>query len=360
MSQTIVAIDARLIAGTGTGDSTYWTGLLYGFSKLQLPFHILLFTDKPRPANVPDVEGIEWVFLPSSNSRIWSLAKFPLAARKRGAKVFHTQYSMSPLVGDRGVTTIHDVSFFIGPEWFQPQDRVILQRTVPAAAKRAAKIITVSDTSRREIEQYIPLAKRKVVVIPNACPPWIEFVDRHRAREIIAREFGIESPYVFTLGTQWPRKNMQLAVDAVNLLPRDLLHQLLVTGKAGTDHVRLGQRSRALGYVDERLLGALYAGADLYLAPSRHEGFGIPVLEAYRCGCPVLSSSGGALPEIAALAGLVEPTWTADHWAKTIEALLRAPSTLQNMRDRGIEQEKRFTWEIAARKTLAVYDEVAR
>lgn len=359
MSLAVVAIDARLIGGNGTGDSTYWTGLLHGFSKLQLPLQILLFTDKPRPTSVPEVEGIEWVLLPGSNSRLWSLAKFPLAARKRGARVFHTQYSMSPLVGDRGITTIHDVSFFIGPEWFLPQDRLILQKTVPAAAKRAAKIITVSETSRREIEQFVPLAKRKTVVIPNACPPWINAMPVDEARQVVRREFGVSGSYIFTLGTQWPRKNMQLALDAVEKLPERFTHQILVTGKPGTDCLALGRRAKALGYVDERLLAALYTAADLYLAPSRHEGFGIPILEAYRCGCPVLSSSGGALPELATLAGVVEPTWDSSHWSTTIASLLDSPSTISTMRAKGVEQEKRFSWETAARKTIAVYAEVA-
>ena len=360
MNPTTVAIDARLIGGTSTGDSTYWTGLLHGFSKLSLPFQILLISDKPKPIGVPDVENIDWLTLPSSNSRLWSLVRFPLAARKRGAKAIHTQYTMSPLVGDRGITTIHDVSFLIGPQWFPARDAAILKQTVPAAIRRAAKVITVSETSRSEIERLIPIAKGKTVVTANACPPWIVAIGREEARKVVATQFGINSPYVLTLGTKWPRKNMQLATDAVELLPSDIPNQLMITGKAGWGELKVGKRAKALGYVDERYLSALYAAADLYLAPSRHEGFGIPVLEAFRCGCPVMASTGGALPEVVGDAGIVEGSWDAKAWSQTMEGLLRSPSKLDELREKGYVRERLFSWEIAARKTLAVYSEVAQ
>ncbi len=286
------------------------------------------------------------------------MVSFPLAARRLGAKAFHTQYSMSPLVGDRGITTIHDVSFFIGPSWFSASDRAILQKTVPSAVKRAAKVITVSESSRKEIEQFIPQAKGKVIVTALACPPWIERMPREQATSVMREKFGETGPYILTLSTQWPRKNMQLAIDAVEGLPSDKPHRLLLTGKAGWGGINPGKRSKSLGYVEQHFLSAIYSAADLYLCPSRHEGFGLPVLEAFHSGCPVLASSGGSLPEVVANAGVIEPSWEANQWTKTILGLLNNPSKLDEMRGRGYEVERLYTWESTARRTITAYSEV--
>jgi len=270
----------------------------------------------------------------------------------------HVQYSLSPLAGRRGITTVHDISFLVGPEWFRAKDRALMSVTVPASVRRAAKVITVSETSRAEIEQLIPAGRGKTVAIPNACPPWIETVDPATARARVAAELGLSAPYLLTVGTRWPRKNMRLAVDAASGLAPALPHRLIVTGKAGWGDQELGPRGLASGYVDNALLSCLYSAADLYLAPSRHEGFGIPVLEAFRCGCPVLSSAGGALPEVVADAGVVEPSWEAADWARRIESLVGDPGTLADLRQRGWARERRFTWEEAARLTLDAYEGV--
>ena len=359
-NQRIIALDARLVKGTSTGDSSYWSSLIEGFASQKDDPKFLLLADSERPPALELDSRFEWVKIPARSSRWWSLVSFPLAARRRGAQVIHTQYSMSPLVGKIGVTTIHDISFLIGPEWFKPKDRIILSKTVPASARRAAKIITVSQTSKAEIEKAIPGSVGKVAVTPLASPSWIRRVDRLTALDSVKTQLGVEPPFVLTVGTRWPRKNMQLAVDAVNGLDNSFKQRLVVTGKAGWGETALGSRGQAVGYVDPETLSCLYSAADLYLAPSRHEGFGIPVMEAFRCGCPVLCSCGGALPEVAGDAALVETSWEPEGWTRAIAGLLNDPSKLDALRGRGLKREKLFSWADTARKTLDVYREVAR
>lgn len=351
MSQNTVAIDARLVAGTSTGDSSYWTGLLHGLSKLDLDLRFLLISNATKPQGIPESPNFSWVELPARSSRWWSYVAFPLKARKLGARAIHTQYSLSPLVGNMGITTIHDVSFFIGPEWFKPRDRMILSKTVPASVKRARKVIGVSKTCVGEIEKYIPAAKGKTVPIYNGLPPWVEPVEQLGP---ILERLGVTGPYLLTVGTQWPRKNMQLAMDAARQVEG---YKLVVTGKAGWGEQAEGSNVIPTGYVDNKDLCALYSGASLYLAPSRHEGFGIPVIEAFACGCPVLCSTGGALPEVAGDSGVVEPTWDAGHWAETIRGLLADSSKLAELRRRGFERVKMFDWVESARQTANVYRE---
>ena len=360
MTEPAIAIDARLVAGASTGDSTYWTSLIQAFLRQSSDARLLLFSNASRPEIIPETRTISWIQVSARSSRWWSYVSFPLAARRHRANVVHTQYSLSPLVTRGGVTTVHDVSFLIGPEWFKPRDRAILSRTVPASCRRASRIIAVSEKCRQEIERFIPTAAGKTRVVCNACPDWIHRVPPESAREIVRQKTGVTEPYMLTVGTRWPRKNMALALDAAALLPAQIPHRLVVTGKPGWGEERLGERGVAVGYVDTDTLSALYSAADLYLAPSRHEGFGIPVLEAFRCGCPVLCSSGGALPEVAGDAAVVATSWEPADWAESIRLLLGDPSKIEDLKKRGTERERSFTWDLAARQTLDVYREAAR
>ncbi len=344
-----VALDARLVSGTNTGDSSYWTGLLHGLAHLEPNLRYLLFSNAPKPPGIPESPAFEWVHLPAKTSRWWSFVSFPLRARKMGARAIHTQYSLSPLVGDRGITTIHDVSFFIGPEWFKPRDRLILQKSIPASVHRARKVIAVSKTCQSEIESYIPAAKGKTVAIYNGLPPWVR---QDPDPSPTLNRLGIQPPYLLTVGTRWPRKNMNLAVEAASQAGA----KLVITGKSGWGEETAG--AQASGYVSNEDLCALYSGAALYLAPSRHEGFGIPVVEAFACGCPVICSTGGALPEVAGDAAVVEPTWDPAHWADTIKALLADSSKLDDLRKRGLARAKQFDWIESARQTAEIYREV--
>lgn len=348
MTEPTIAIDARLAGGTSTGDSAYWSGLLFGLSRSQWNARFLLFSNVAKPPSIPESEKFKWIELHARGSRWWSWVQFPLAARKAGAGAIHTQYSLSPLVGQRGLTTVHDVSFLIEPEWFRPRDRLLLQRFVPASCRRAARVLTVSETSKSEIERLIPFARGKTQVTPLACPIHIDSEARV--------EVSLPRPYLLTVGTRWPRKNMRLAVEAA----AGTSFPLVVTGKPGWGEETIPDRVTATGYVDAETLSALYRNAALYLAPSFHEGFGLTLLEAFACGCPVLCSSGGALPEIAGDAAIVMGSWESSAWARTIEEVMRDSSKLDDLRKRGRERLGAFSWDKTARLTMEAYEQVAR
>ena len=162
------------------------------------------------------------------------------------------------------------------------------------------------------------------------------------AERTVREELGIDGPYLLTVGTRWPRKNMRLAIEAAGALPVSIPHRLVVTGKAGWGELPPNDRTVFTGYVSDEELTALYQCADLYLAPSLHEGFGIPLLEAWACGCPVLCSSGGALPEIAGGAAEVMQSWEARDWADRIAELLSDSSKLGLLRERGLKRLGEF------------------
>jgi glycosyltransferase involved in cell wall biosynthesis len=357
MGRPLIALDATLAFGSNTGDSAYWNGLIEGLSATESEFDFLLLSDLPAPQEIAGKPNLLWRQLRGKRGRWFSAVTMPMAARQAGARAYHTQYTLSPLA-KRGITTIHDVSFFVGPEWFRPRDRFLMQRTVPASARRASRVITVSETSKRDIVRYLAVRPEQVCVTYNAAAEHFKHIPMQQ-RTPVLRKLGIDYPYLLCVGTRWPRKNMQLAIDAVNLLPEDLEHRLVIVGPAGWGEEAAGGRIFTTGYLDSADLPAVYSGASLFLYPSRYEGFGIPMVEAFACGTPVLSSTGGSLPEISGGAADVIDNWSPEGWAARIRVLLRDSSNLALMRERGLERARDFSWEETARRTLDVYREVA-
>ncbi|MCG9896191.1 MAG: glycosyltransferase family 4 protein, partial [Fimbriimonadaceae bacterium] len=308
-----LALDARLIGAGSTGDSVYWEGLLSGLASIPCDgLRLLLLSNVPAPAGVPMPPGAEWVVVPG-RGRWWSLAAFPTAARRLGADLAHVQYSASPLL-TRFVTTVHDVSFLIGPEWFRPRDRFLLSRSVPATMRRAAQVLTVSQTSAGEIERLAGIPRARITVTPNALNPRFRSLSPEEGAARRDR-LGLTEPYVLTASTRWPRKNMILAIQTVEGLPARLPHRLALAGRSGWGREEPGVRTLRLGYLDFDDLSAAYQGAAAYLCPSLHEGFGLPLLEAFAAGCPALVSSGGALPEVAGGAAEVMADWAPESWS---------------------------------------------
>ncbi len=348
-----VAIDARLLGGTSTGDSTYWTCLVPALLEEDPALELVLVSNAPvLVGGSPFEHARARIVVHPSPGRAFSLVHLPRLAREAGVHLLHVQYAVPPLARLPVVTTIHDVSFLLAPHWFRPRDRVLLTLGARAAARRATRILTVSETSAGEIARTLPAAAGRIDVALNARPPWVVPPPREERLATLAR-LGIAGPYLLTVGTRWARKNLDLAVAAAELLPADLPHRLVVTGKDGGS-AGLGGRGLATGYVANTDLGALYAGADLYLAPSLHEGFGIPLLEAFRCGCPVLATGRGAMAEVAGDAAEMVPP-EAEFWASAIGGLLRDPDRTRTLRERGLRRERGFTWAASARATLASY-----
>lgn len=349
-----VAIDARLIGGTSTGDSTYWTCFLDAFVNNFPDAELVCISNQERPEGVPFLEKTSWLHVPAKSSRWWSMVSLPLAARRAGANILHGQYGISPLAKN-GITTVHDVSFMIQPSWFSPQDHALLKTGVGLSARFAKRLITVSETSKSEIDRYFPVASTKTRVAYNACPPWVQSANNDDVGQT-KRRLGLDGKYFLTVGTNWARKNMKLAVQATAELAKEIGLKLVVTGKQGAE--LNAEHVVSTGYVDTETLSALYTGAEIYLAPSLHEGFGIPIVEAMRCGTPVICGPGGAMPEVAGTAGFVMPDYDVETWAKAIRKLSGDPSKLSDLSTRGIEREKEFSWERSARAHYDIYREV--
>jgi alpha-1,3-rhamnosyl/mannosyltransferase len=237
---------------------------------------------------------------------------------------------------------------------------------IALAARRARKILTISEYSKREIVRHLGVPAEKIAVVYPAVR-----ADRFRsglpAAEIEAarKKFGIHRPYIFYTGNHEARKNLPALLRAYrDLLPRRW--QLVIGGRLdarrnsfyeqAADLVATGD-VRFCGEIHEPDLPLLYAGAEVFVFPSSYEGFGLPPLEAMACGAPVICSDATSLPEVVGDAAVLVPPGDVSALHAALELVLSSPGLRQELRERGLARVRRFSWDRAAREVLALYEQ---
>lgn len=278
-----------------------------------------------------------------------------------GVDVFHaTHHLRNPPRRVPLTSTLHDMTCWLMPQLHSKANVAATRWFGEHIAGRAAGLIAVSESTRRDAIDILDLAPERVTVIHPGVPD--SYFEVTAAEVLAARQrLALEKPYVLFVGTIEPRKNVPLLLDAWAALPPGLREEfeLVLAGPVGwADRVtvarlRAGQEGvRYLGYVGEVDLPGLTAGAVLLAYPSLYEGFGFPVAEAMAAGVPVLTSDVSSLPEIAGEAALLVDPESLDEVRKGLERLLASPAMRERLGGAGRKRAREFRWDLTARKSL--------
>ncbi|HEV8318075.1 MAG TPA: glycosyltransferase [Vicinamibacterales bacterium] len=368
-----IAFDGSTLRPGRTGVGYYTEHLLHHLVAETRDDELIVVSNRPIDTTRPLPSHVR-VITPSWHlpRMVWLQAMAPRVLERLGPDVGHFTNGMVPLGSTvPTVVTIHDISLTLYPR-YHPLRRVLLNRPlVNLATRRADAIITVSETAKREIVRLYGLEPSRVHVVHEAAAPSFKPIADSAQIERVRRQYRLPDRFVLYVGTIEPRKNLPTLFDAFarRWKSGDLPHQLVCVGPYGWLSRDLEQRLERLqvaravsftGYVPFDDLPVLYSLAEMFVYPSVYEGFGLPVVEAMACGTPVITGPVAALTEVGGDALERVEQLDAELLGDAMVALARNREHRERLRRLGLERAEQFSWQRAARETLAVYREVAR
>lgn len=257
---------------------------------------------------------------------------------------------------------IHDLVWKIYPETLQkhgPLDNWFIRRNM----KRADLLMAVSDNTKKDMRELLGIRK-EIITLHNAADRGVFYQADAKSVARVKKKFGITKQYILSVCTLEPRKNLATLLDAYGLMKsRDRYHLVLV-GMSGWKNTGLfslieGHAAKdniiITGYIDREDLAPLYTGAALFVYPSLYEGFGLPLLEAMQCGCPVISSTASSLPEVVGDAGILVEPMDLKGLAASMERLLAAKTQRAALGKKGLARARIFSWEQSALRLLEIF-----
>jgi glycosyltransferase involved in cell wall biosynthesis len=260
--------------------------------------------------------------------------------------------NLAPLAWGRNVVVMHDSSVWRYPASFSRLYSASHRALEAVTARRALRVITVSEFSKRELVDVLGLDGDRVAVIHNGVGPRF---DPHADPGPVRRRYGLGRPYVLTVGTADQRKNLGVLEQLASSLAGEGVDVVWAGGNRA--YLPGGATSagvRGLGYVSDPELPGLYAGALAFVLPSRYEGFGLTCLEAMACGTPVVAADKAALPETCGEAALLVDPDDADAFVGAAVSAAFDQELRQRLRKAGVRRAAQFSWDKAAQATDAL------
>lgn len=272
-------------------------------------------------------------------------------------------YALPLICPTRSIVTVHDLSFFLYPQAFNPGNRLYLRLMTRLAAQRADAVLAVSEHTRQDVLRLLNVPADRVHAVPNGIDSTFRPLPTPQVRRFRA-ENQLPEQFILCISTIEPRKNLATLIRAYAALG-NTQYKLVIGGGRGwryesifalVEELGLEDRVCFPGFVAHSDLPYWYNTADVFVFPSIYEGFGLPPLEAMACGTPVIASNASSLPEVVGSAGLlVEPT-DVTALADAIQQVISKPELAASMAAQGLARAGGFSWRACAERTARLYE----
>lgn len=368
-----IGIDTRLLHYDRGGISQYILQLIQSLGEIDRKNQYHLFSSRKGNEDYRPDGSINFfqhsVWTPSHNRfERWALG-FEVAPYR--LDVFHSPDFIPPAIGaKRRLITIHDLNFLLFPEYVNPESHRYYTQQIKWAVQEADHISADSHHTRADLIELLKVSPDKITTIHLAAKPIFSQVQTRAAIETTLKKFNIPDRFILFVGTLSPRKNARTLVQAYyHVLHESGIHTpLILVGSKGWQYeeltiaigeLDLSKNIQVLSDVTDEELAHLYSAAGVFALPSYYEGFGLPPLEAMHCGCPVIVSDRGSLPEIVGEAGIILDPDDIDLWAESLVTVLTDQEVRASLIRAGHSQSKKFSWQKTAEATLELYELVA-
>jgi glycosyltransferase involved in cell wall biosynthesis len=360
-----IAIDVHSLGTQSGGNETYFRQLVRGLIQDKSDNRYHLFYSYPSAINEFQWDArFTFSKIPTDPIRR-NCFSLPHLLRETKPEVFHCQYVKPPFVQTRTVVTIHDLAHEHYPGFFHPLEAFRMKKLVRWTAGRVDHILTVSEFSAADIAKRFDVPRKKITVAYQAAAPAFRPRDAAQCREHVAKNYGIDSPFILYVGRIQARKNLPRLVEAyARVRKQGFTAKLVMVGKKDWQSERLMEKIKELGletsvifpgFVPFDDLPLFYNAAEVFVFPSFFEGFGLPVVESMASGVPTITSFGSSLEEVAGDGALLVDPRDTGSIADALSRLLGDPGLRRDLASRGIKRSAEFKSGDLAQKALDVY-----
>lgn len=305
------------------------------------------------------------------NKILWDYVFLPRAALRDKIDIMLFTKNIVPFSANlKSVVVNYDFVYFMDDlNEYGFFDQLYMRNIIPMSVKKADVVISISENTKQDIIKYTGVRGEKIKVIPLAASDRYKIIDDKVLLDYVRGKYSLYEPFIFHSGSLSPRKNIARLIKAFYSIHENIPHNLIFTaGKSWKDRkitrliksLKLDNRIIKLGHIPEKFMPCVYNLADLYVYPSLYEGFGLPLLEAMSCGCPVITSNTSSMPEVARDAALLINPLKTDELANAMKNVIENIELRNTLIRKGFENVRIFNWERTARETVKVFNGIAK
>ncbi len=368
-----IGINIRFIQTTISGIGKYVLELVKGLAKVDTTNKYTLYeyghTQVVKPAENKNITYVVPSFYSSSRTMriFWEQFFFPWYLKKNRIDIFHGPSFMLPVINScKSIITVHDLTFIRYPESFTISTKIYYWLFFKRSLKNANMIIADSEATKKDIIKYFNIHPRKIEIIYLGVDDKFKVIKNKSLIVNVRKKYKLPESFFLFTGVLSPRKNIEGALRAFSSLKTK--HKFVVVGAKGwlyksifdiVEKLKINEKVIFTGYIDADDLHLVYNAAEALVFPSFYEGFGLPILEAMACGCPVITSNISSMPEVAGDAAILVNPRNIEQISVAMKTIVTNRAMKIQLIKKGLIQAKKFTWEKTAKETKALYERVA-